>query len=46
MTEEILTLKGKDAREFDAYISRMLTAQEKKSFKEADEFYANKCADN
>ena len=43
MTEEILKLKGKDAKAFLSYDSKSLSVNEKKSIQEALEYYENHC---
>ena len=43
MTEEILKLKGKDAKAFLSYDSKSLSLKEKKSIQEALEYYENHC---
>ena len=43
MTEEILKLKGKDAKAFLDYDSKSLSVKEKESIQEALEYYENHC---
>ena len=43
MTEEILKLKGTDAKAFLSYDSKSLSAKEKKSIQDALEYYQNHC---
>lgn len=43
MEPEILKIKGKDAKKFETYLTQKLTPHEKKSLKEADEFYKVQC---
>jgi hypothetical protein len=43
MTEKVPTLSGKAAENFWKYDSRELTMEEKKSLKEAHEFYKKHC---
>ena len=41
--EEILNLEGTDAESFLKYMQRERSAEEQKSYKEADEFYNKQC---
>jgi hypothetical protein len=43
LEKEILRLEGKDAAAFLEYMKRERSADEKKSYEEADEFYKSKC---
>jgi hypothetical protein len=43
LEKEILRLEGKDAEAFLEYMKRERSADEKKSYEEADEFYKSKC---
>lgn len=41
--EEILHLKGSDAKSFLEYMNRERSAEENESYEEADEFYNRQC---
>ena len=43
LEKEILRLEGSDAKAFLNYMKRERSADEKKSYKEADAFYKSKC---
>ena len=43
LEKEILHLEGNDAKSFLEYMKRERTAEEKDSYKEADEFYNSQC---
>lgn len=43
MNEKTLTLEGKDVEQFLEYDQRELSVDEKKTLKEAHDFYKNHC---
>jgi len=43
--ENIVKLRGKDAKVFEKYISKKLSPKEKKSLEEADQFYSHCCSE-